>query len=163
MFVVWKNLFYWKCSGRLGLCSEHFSISRLHTSTLRVIGRKNLPWYTGSTRTTRRGSTIVESSRLYLTPLILSTSGGIGPECAIFLKLLAKKIAQKKNQDQVDVVRVLRTEEGRRTMRLQTAKRMKSEDGYVSRCGFTGFRLSCARAWPKYGKISLILAKSNKF
>ena len=44
------------------------------------------------------------------TPLILSTSGGMGPECAIFVKLLAKKIAQKKNQDQADVMRVLRTE-----------------------------------------------------
>ena len=34
----------------------------------------------------------------------------MGPECAIFVKLLAKKIAQKKNQDQADVIRVLRTE-----------------------------------------------------
>ena len=44
------------------------------------------------------------------TPLILSTSGGMGPECAIFVKHLAKKIAQKKNQDLPDVMRVLRTE-----------------------------------------------------
>ena len=40
----------------------------------------------------------------------LSTSGGMGPECAIFVKLLAKKTAQKKNEDQSDVMRVLRTQ-----------------------------------------------------
>ena len=36
----------------------------------------------------------------------------MGPECAIFVKHLAKKIAQKKNQDLPDVrvMRVLRTE-----------------------------------------------------
>ena len=34
----------------------------------------------------------------------------MGPECAIFVKHLAKKIAQKKNQDLSDVIRVLRTE-----------------------------------------------------
>ena len=31
----------------------------------------------------------------------------MGPECAIFVKLLAKKIAQKKNQVQADVLIVL--------------------------------------------------------
>ena len=34
----------------------------------------------------------------HFTPLILSTSGEMGPDCAVFVKLLAKKIAQKKNQ-----------------------------------------------------------------
>jgi hypothetical protein len=53
---------------------------------------------------------IIEIEQGHFTPLILSTSGGMGPECAIFVKLLAKKIAQKKNQDQADVMRVLRTE-----------------------------------------------------
>ena len=41
----------------------------------------------------------------HFTPLILSTSGGMGLECAIFVKHLAKKIAQKKNQDLSDVMR----------------------------------------------------------
>ena len=40
----------------------------------------------------------------------MRTSGGMDPECAIFVKHLAKKIAQKKNQDLPDVMRVLRTE-----------------------------------------------------
>jgi len=53
---------------------------------------------------------IIEIEQGHFTPLILSTSGGMGPECAIFVKLLAKKIAQKKNQDVSDVMRVLRTE-----------------------------------------------------
>ena len=34
----------------------------------------------------------------------------MGPESAVFVKLLAKEIGQKKNQDQADVMRVLRTE-----------------------------------------------------
>ena len=51
---------------------------------------------------------IIEIEQGHFTPLILSTSGGMGPECAIFIKLLAKKIAQKKNQDQADVIRVVR-------------------------------------------------------
>ena len=34
----------------------------------------------------------------------------MGPECAIFVKVLAKKITQKKNEDQSDVMRVLRTQ-----------------------------------------------------
>ena len=53
---------------------------------------------------------IIEIEQGHFTPLILSTSGGMGPECAIFVKLLAKKIAQKKNEDQSDVMRVLRTQ-----------------------------------------------------
>ena len=53
---------------------------------------------------------IIEIEQGHFTPLILSTSGGMGPECAIFVKHLAKKIAQKKNQDLPDVMRVLRTE-----------------------------------------------------
>ena len=53
---------------------------------------------------------IIEIEQGHFTPLILSTSGGMGTECAIFVKILAKKIAQKKNQDQADVMRVLRTE-----------------------------------------------------
>ena len=36
---------------------------------------------------------IIEIEQGHFTPLILSTSGGMGPECAIFIKLLAKKIA----------------------------------------------------------------------
>ena len=47
---------------------------------------------------------IIEIEQGHFTPLILSTSGGMGPECAIFVKLLAKKITQKKNQDQADVI-----------------------------------------------------------
>ena len=46
----------------------------------------------------------------HFTPLILSTSGEMGPDCAVFVKLLAKKIAQKKNQEQANVMRILRTE-----------------------------------------------------
>ena len=44
----------------------------------------------------------------HFTPLILSTSGGtgMGPECAIFVKHLAKKIAQKKNQDLQFVIEI---------------------------------------------------------
>ena len=57
---------------------------------------------------------IIEIEQGHFTPLILSTSGGMGPECAYLRQtspqLLAKKIAQKKNQDQADVMRVLRTE-----------------------------------------------------
>ena len=34
----------------------------------------------------------------------------MGTEFAVFVKLLGKKIAQKKNQEQADVMRVLRTE-----------------------------------------------------
>ena len=53
---------------------------------------------------------IIEIEQGHFTPLILSTSGGMGPGCAIFVKLLVKKIARKKNQYQADVMRVLRTE-----------------------------------------------------
>ena len=53
---------------------------------------------------------IIEIEQGHFTPLILSTSVGMGPECAIFVIHLAKKIAQKKNQDLPDVIRVLRTE-----------------------------------------------------
>ena len=52
---------------------------------------------------------IIEIEQGHFTPLILSTSGGMGPECAVFVKMLAKKIAQKKNQELSDVMRVLRT------------------------------------------------------
>ena len=53
---------------------------------------------------------IIEIEQGHFTPLILSTSGGMGQECAVFVKLLAKKIAQKKNQEQANVMRILRTE-----------------------------------------------------
>ena len=53
---------------------------------------------------------IIEIKQGHFTPLILSTSGGMGPECTIFIKFLAKKVAQKKNQEQADVMRVLMTE-----------------------------------------------------
>ena len=53
---------------------------------------------------------IIEIGQGHFTPLILSTRGGMGPECAIFVKHLAKKIAQNKNQDLPDVMRILRTE-----------------------------------------------------
>ena len=49
---------------------------------------------------------IIAIEQGHFTPLILSTSGGIGPECAIFVKRLAKKASgphQKKTDDDADV------------------------------------------------------------
>ena len=54
-------------------------------------------------------SRIINIEHGHFTPLIFSTTGGMGPECSIFIKRLAVKIAEKKNQSYPDVMRVIRT------------------------------------------------------
>ena len=43
------------------------------------------------------------------TPLVLGTNGGMGQECAIFIKHLEAKLAEKENDSYSSVITMLRT------------------------------------------------------
>ena len=51
---------------------------------------------------------ILHVERGTFTPLIFSITGGYGPECKTFLKLLCNKICNKKNESFNDVISFLR-------------------------------------------------------
>ena len=52
---------------------------------------------------------ILDSEKGSFTPLIFTTSGGMGPECTIFNKRIAELIAEKKNERYASVMNHIRT------------------------------------------------------
>ena len=52
---------------------------------------------------------VIEIEHETFTLLVFGTNGGMGRECALFIKNLAMKLAEKENEQHSDVVTFLRT------------------------------------------------------
>ena len=52
---------------------------------------------------------VIEVEQGTFTPLVLGTNGGMGQECAVFIKHLAAKVAEKENDNYSSVITMLRT------------------------------------------------------
>ena len=52
---------------------------------------------------------VLNSEKATFTPLVFTTSGGMGPECTLLFKKLGQKIADKKKEGYSDVIRHIRT------------------------------------------------------
>ena len=52
---------------------------------------------------------VLNSEKATFTPLVFTTSGGMGPDCTFLLKKLGQKIADKKKEGYSDVIRHIRT------------------------------------------------------
>ena len=52
---------------------------------------------------------VIEVEQGTFTPLVLGTNGGMGQECAVFIKHLAAKLAEKENDSYSSVITMLRT------------------------------------------------------
>ena len=52
---------------------------------------------------------VIEIEHATFTPLVFGTNGGMGRECALFIKNLAMKLAEKENEQYSDVITSLRT------------------------------------------------------
>ena len=52
---------------------------------------------------------VIEIEHATFTPLVFGTNGGMRRECALFIKNLAMKLAEKENEQYSDVITSIRT------------------------------------------------------